>query len=145
MTLHPGFHKILSSISTVFLTCLMISLMKYQMQAYEYLHINMMNISPSWPVDLVARTDSHVSLSQRQPIDKYHLDPLLRVFLICLLLPPTCYEGDLNVLVLMIYDICSVRCEQKTVKRAYTSACQPCGAALGVCVKCLEKKELVEK
>jgi len=38
-----------------------------------------------------------------------------------------------------------VKCEQKTVKRAYTSACAPCGKALGVCVKCLEKKDLIEK
>jgi len=39
----------------------------------------------------------------------------------------------------------SVKCDQKTVKRAYTAVCEPCGSDLGVCVKCVQPKELVAK
>ncbi|XP_067938197.1 uncharacterized protein C9orf85 homolog [Watersipora subatra] len=38
-----------------------------------------------------------------------------------------------------------VKCEQKTVKRAYTTACEPCGSSLQICLKCLQPGELVQK
>ncbi|XP_050299759.1 uncharacterized protein C9orf85 homolog [Anthonomus grandis grandis] len=36
-----------------------------------------------------------------------------------------------------------VKCELKTVKRAYHIMCDPCGAKLGVCAKCGQDKEVV--
>ncbi|CAG9771995.1 unnamed protein product [Ceutorhynchus assimilis] len=37
-----------------------------------------------------------------------------------------------------------VKCEQKTVKRAYHIMCDPCGQKLGVCSKCDKSKEVIE-
>uniref|UniRef100_A0A0B6YYD5 Uncharacterized protein n=1 Tax=Arion vulgaris TaxID=1028688 RepID=A0A0B6YYD5_9EUPU len=36
-----------------------------------------------------------------------------------------------------------VRCQGKTVKRAYYTVCQPCAAQAGVCAKCNNKEQIV--
>lgn len=36
-----------------------------------------------------------------------------------------------------------VKCEQKTVKKAYHVMCGECGKSFGVCTKCCQKKEIV--
>ena len=38
----------------------------------------------------------------------------------------------------------SVKCDQKTVKRAYYTVCQPCCESLKICGKCGKAKEIVE-